>query len=83
MASRVVPGASVTIARSVPRSALNNEDFPALGRPAITASAPSRNRSPSAAVRDNRRSESASRFKAASMRSDGTGPLSSSGKSIS
>src|SRR5438445_10137798 len=36
ISSRVVPGSSVTMARSVPSSALKSEDLPALGRPAIT-----------------------------------------------
>src|SRR2546426_4954491 len=83
MASRVVPGTSVTIARSRPRSALKSDDFPALGRPAMTSSAPSRNRSPSAAVRSNTASRSRTARHAPATRSGLTGPSSSSGKSIS
>ncbi len=40
--SRVVPGISVTIARSRPRTALRRLDLPALTRPEMTTSAPSR-----------------------------------------
>ena len=40
IASRVVPGAAVTMARSLPSSALKSEDFPTLGGPASTTSAP-------------------------------------------
>jgi hypothetical protein len=40
--SRVVPGTSVTIARSAPSSALKRLDLPVFGRPAITTCAPSR-----------------------------------------
>ena len=40
MMSRVVPGMSVTIARLRPTMAFSNDDFPALGRPAITALTP-------------------------------------------
>ena len=39
-ASRVVPATGVTIARSSPARALNREDFPEFGAPAITTSAP-------------------------------------------
>ena len=40
--SRVVPGISVTMARSSRRSALRRLDFPTFGRPAMTTRAPSR-----------------------------------------
>src|SRR5207247_1737585 len=71
--------------RIVPRPtpALRSDDFPALGRPAMTSSAPSRNRSPSAAVRSNTASRSRTARHAPATRSGLTGPSSSSGKSIS
>ena len=40
--SRVVPGISVTMARSCPSSAFNKLDFPTFGLPAITTRRPSR-----------------------------------------
>ena len=40
--SRVVPGRSVTMARSLPVSALRSDDLPTLGRPARTTLSPSR-----------------------------------------
>ena len=83
MASRVVPGISVTIARSLPSSALNREDFPALGGPAITSRAPSRSRSPSGAVAASPAIRSRTARQARCTRSAPTGPSSSSGKSIS
>ena len=83
IASRVVPGISVTIARSVPSSALKSEDLPALGRPAMTSSAPSRSRSPSGAVFRRSLTRSRTTPHAPRTRSGLTGPSSSSGKSIS
>ena len=83
IASRVVPGSSVTIARSTPRSALNRLDFPAFGRPAITVSAPSRSNSPSGAWRSSASSSAARSAAATATRSGATGPSSSSGKSMS
>ena len=83
IASRVVPGTSVTIARSRPSRALNSDDLPALGGPAMTSSAPSRNRSPSGAVRSSSATRSRATRHAAVTRSGRTGPSSSSGKSIS
>ena len=53
MASRVVPGISVTIARLSPSNALKRDDFPTFGRPARTTSAPSRTSSPVRAVASN------------------------------
>ena len=44
--SRVVPAISVTIARSLPTSAFNKEDFPAFGFPTITVLIPSFKRLP-------------------------------------
>ena len=41
--SRVVPGMEVTIARSVPMSALKRLDLPAFGAPNMATNAPSRN----------------------------------------
>ena len=55
IASRVVPGISVTSARSVPRSALKSDDLPAFGRPASTSRAPCRMRSAEGAVARRRR----------------------------
>ena len=52
--SRVVPGTSVTMARSAPTSALNRLDLPTLGRPAITTVAPSRIKRPRARVGEQR-----------------------------
>ena len=49
--SRVVPAMSVTIARSLPASALSSELLPALGGPTITACRPSRRRRPRSAAR--------------------------------
>src|SRR5439155_162848 len=76
-------GTSVTIARSRPSRALNSEDLPALGRPAITSSAPSRSRSPSGAVARSPAMRSRTARHAAVTRAGLTGPSSSSGKSIS
>ncbi len=83
MASRVVPGISVTIARSVPSSALKSDDLPALGRPAITSSAPSRSRSPSGAVFSRSATRPRTTSHAPRTRCGATGPSSSSGKSMS
>ena len=44
--SRVVPGMSVTMARSQPSIALSREDLPALGRPTIAQGTPSRSSFP-------------------------------------
>src|SRR5690348_1640044 len=44
--SRVVPGMSVTIARSLPASAFSRLDLPTLGSPTITACMPSVRRAP-------------------------------------
>ena len=38
--SRVVPGMSVTMARSYPARAFSKEDFPALGRPTMAVRTP-------------------------------------------
>ena len=81
-ASRVVPGSSVTSARSVPRSALNSDDLPAFGRPARTSSAPSRSRSAAGADASSRSIRPAMPASSAATRAAGTGPSSSSGKSI-
>src|SRR5207247_502320 len=63
--------------------ALNREDLPALGRPAITSSAPSRSRSPSGAVARSPATRSRTARHAAVTRAGLTGPSSSSGKSMS
>ena len=55
IASRVVPEIALTMARRSPKSALRSEDFPALGFPLITTSAPS------AMTRPSRQVESLSR----------------------
>ena len=47
MVSRVVPGMSVTMARSSCKSAFNRLDFPAFGRPTIAVRRPSRMMRPS------------------------------------
>ena len=62
IASRVVPGTSVTIARFSPTIALKSDDFPTFGRPAITTIAPSRTSSVAGAVssRPQRRSRTVS-----------------------
>ena len=83
MASRVVPGISVTIARSVPSSALKSDDLPAFGRPAITSKAPSRSRSPSGAVFNRSATRSRTTHHARRTVVSLTGPSSSSGKSMS
>ncbi len=81
-ASRVVPAISVTIARSLPSSALKSDDFPAFGRPASTVSAPSRSSSPSGAVARSASIRAAASTADARIRSGGTGGSSSSGKSM-
>jgi len=48
--SRVVPGTSVTMARSEASSALKREDFPAVGFPTSTARTPWRSSRPRGAV---------------------------------
>ncbi len=57
IASRVVPGTSVTIARALPSIALNSDDLPAFGAPAITTRAPSLSISPAGAVASNASSD--------------------------
>src|SRR5438034_3444848 len=56
--------------------ALNSEDLPALGRPAITSSAPSRSRSPSGAVARSPAMRSRTARHAAVTRAGLTGPRS-------
>src|SRR5205807_833132 len=74
----IVPGTSVTIARSWPSSGLKRDDLPALGGPAITSSAPSRRRSPSGAVASRAAIRSRTARHAAVTRAGLTGPSSSS-----
>ncbi|CSC73832.1 Uncharacterised protein [Vibrio cholerae] len=80
--SRVVPAMSVTMADSLPESALSRLDLPALGRPAITTFIPSRIMAPWLASR-----RTAARLSMMVCRSAETLPsarksISSSGKSI-
>ena len=83
MASRVVPAIGVTSARDSPNRALNSDDFPALGGPAITTNTPSRRTAARGAVSMSVRSASRSDSAAFFMRAGAIGPSSSSGKSMS
>ena len=58
--SRVVPAMSVTIARSLPASALSSELLPAFGGPTITACRPSRSLRPRSALASRSSSDCAS-----------------------
>ena len=83
MTSRVVPGTSVTIARSAPSNRLSTLDLPALGFPTIAARAPSRARRPRLKLSCNSAMSSAKRLISAaiSLRPGRFSP--SSAKSIS
>jgi hypothetical protein len=82
-ASRVVPGTSVTRARASPASALNSDDLPAFGGPAMTHTAPSRAIAPAGAVASSPSTPARTSAAARAIRPRDTGPSSSSGKSMS
>jgi len=71
------------MARDRPSIALNNDDFPAFGAPAITTSAPFRTSSPAGAVASRSFSDARTLPVATAILDLGIGPSSSSGKSMS
>ena len=82
MMSRVVPGTSVTMARSMPRRALRRLDLPTFGRPTMTVLTPSRRMRPVSAPTSRRRTAAdAASISTARCSAEAAG-ISSSGKSI-
>ena len=70
--SRVVPGMSVTMARSYPARALSSEDLPALGRPTIAVRTPDFSTCPRRQVSSSRSSRPAADRRAAAISSGRT-----------
>ncbi len=80
--SRVVPGVSVTIARSNPSRRFSRLDLPTFGRPASTSVTPSFRMAPCVAVPINATRSPTNRWRRSSTRPSARKSTSSSGKSI-